>query len=136
MRVKINSDAYKTILTADWTSVSADDAALAWIVNRALSAAGQPPLFDIDDADTDDTALIVLAPAPDDYRGSMDAIHILFPDVDLKVVDDFDQGDVCAVYRKDGKLLGHLTTYYGNNGRGGLAAQDFDPAPGVVVKFN
>lgn len=37
MKVKINPDAYKAILTTDWATVSADDAALAWIVNQALS---------------------------------------------------------------------------------------------------
>lgn len=135
MKVKIN-DAYKAILTTDLASVSTDDVSVAWIVNRALSAAGRPPMFDID-ADADGDALVVLTSAPDDYRGDMDAIHILFPDVDLKLVDDHDLGDIHAVYRKgDGRLLGHLTSYYGNNGRGGLAAQDFDPAPGVTVKFD
>ena len=136
MKVKLNSsEAYKPILTTDWATVSAEDAAKAWIVNRALAAVGHPPMFDID-ANTDGDALIVLAPAPDDYRGDMDAIRILYPDVELKLFDNFELGDIDAVYRRgDGRLLGHLTSYYGNNGRGGLAAQDFDPAPGVTVRW-
>lgn len=136
MKVKINADAYKAILTTDWASVSPDDAALAWVVNQALKAVGHPPMFDIDDA-ADSDALVVLTPAPDHYRGDMDALNILYPDVDLKWVDNHDLGDIHAVYRKsDGRLLGHLVSYYGNNGRGGLAAQDFDPAPGVTVRFD
>lgn len=133
MKVKIN-DAYKAILTTDQTNVSADDAALAWVVNRALASVGAPPMFDIDGDDGD--ALVVLAPAPDDYRGDLDAISILYPDVNLRLVDDNSgQGDVHAVYRKrDNLLLGHLISYFGNNGKGGLAAQDFDPAPGVLVR--
>lgn len=53
-----------------------------------------------------------------------------------RAIDYHDLGDVHAVYRKDGRLLGYLTTYYGSNGRGRLAAHNFDPAPGVTVKFD
>lgn len=137
MRVKINSgsDAYKAILTTDWTTVSADDAALAWIINQTLKAVGHPPMFNIDDAGGGD-ALVILTPAPDGYRGDMDALNILYPNVDLKWVDNHDLGYIDAVYRQEDKrLLGFLTTYFGNNGKGNLAAQDFDPAPGVTVRW-
>ena len=137
MRVKINSDSdvYKAILTTNWTSVSPDDAVLAWVVNQALTSAGHPRMFDIDDT-ADSDALVVLTPAPDGYRG-MDALDILYPDVDLKFFSYHNLGDVHAVHRKqDGRLLGYLTTYYGSNGRGRLAAHVFDPAPGVTVRFD
>ena len=134
MKVKINAEAYKPILSTNWATVSADDAALAWIVNRALKAVGHPPMFDID-ADADGDALVVLTPTRDGYRG-YDALNILYPNVDLKWIDNHDTGYIDAVYRKaDGRLLGFLTSYYGNNGKGGLAAQDFDPAPSVTVHW-
>ena len=135
MKVKINAEAYKPILSTSWTKASVDHATLAWIVNKALASAGAPPLFDIDDAGDD--ALVILAPVPDGYGGK-DAIDILYPDdVDMKFVEYHDLGDVYAVHRRgDGRLLGYVTTYYGSNGKGRLAAQDFDPAPGVTVRFD
>jgi hypothetical protein len=135
MRVKLNTDAPKSILTTDWARVSADDAAKAWIINRALKAVGHLPMFDIDDA-TDSDAFVVLTPAPDDYRGDMDAVNIVYPAVELKLFDNFELGYIESVFRRrDGRLLGFLTSYFGNNGQGGLAAQDFDPAPGVAVQW-
>lgn len=135
MRIKLNNNAYKSILSTNWANTSADDAVLAWIINRALTSTGHSPMFDIDDIGCID-AMVVLTPVSDGY-GGRDAIEISYPDVDLKWVDNHDLGDIHAVFRKkDSRLLGYLTTYYGNNGRGKLAAQDFDPAPGVRVHFD
>ena len=133
MKVKLNAEAYKPILSTSWTKASVDHATLAWIVNKALASAGAPPLFDIDDAGEE--ALVILTPVSDGY-GGRDALEISYPDIELRFFDYHDLGDVHAVYRQDGRLLGHLVTYYGNNGKGRLAAQDFEPAPGVIVRFD
>lgn len=136
MKVKLSDSAYKHILSEKWVSARADEALIAWMVNRALASVGHPPMFDIDDTNDTEEALVLLAPASDGY-GGRDALCILYPDIDLKFVEEFDSGDVQAVHRrKDGRLLGFLTTYRSNNGRGRLSGQDFKPAPGVRVYYD
>lgn len=136
MKVKLNKAYYKVFLNEDWVNVGVDGTMLAWVINRALASVGAQPMFKIDDT-TGEEALVILAPTSDSY-GGQDALDILYPDdIDMKFVEYHDIGDVYGVYRKsDGRLLGFLTRYYGNNGRGRLAAEDFDPAPGVRVRFH
>jgi hypothetical protein len=135
MRVKLSDSAYKHILSDTWVSARADEALLAWLVNRAFASVGEPPFFEIDDTDisADDEALVILVPVSNG-RGEDAALRILYPEVDFKLVDNFYEGDVRAVHRKkDGRLLGFFTTYYRN---GWLAEQKFDPAPGVRVYYD
>lgn len=135
MRVRLSDEAYRHILSEQWVSARADEALLAWLVNRAFASVGEPPFFEIDDTDisADDEALVILVPVSNG-RGEDAALRILYPEVDFKLVDNFYEGDVRAVHRKkDGRLLGFFTTYYRN---GWLAEQKFDPAPGVRVYYD
>jgi len=78
---------------------------------------------------------VVLRPAPDDYRGHLDCVDIISPEVKLVLVlDEVDQAiyDVFTVDRS--QLLGQLECRYGNNGNL-LAFQEFTPAPGVQVEW-
>ena len=135
MRVKLNNNAHKHILSEKWISASTDEAALAWVVNQALASMGALPMFSIDDT-TEEEALVILAPTWDGF-GGRDALCILYPDVTIKWVEDFDWGNVHAIHRQnDGRLLGFLTTYRTNNGRGRLSSQVFNPAPGVKVHYD
>lgn len=135
MKVKLNKAYYKVFLNEDWVNVGVDGTMLAWVINRALVSIGADPMFEIDDT-TGEEALVILASVSDSY-GGQDALDILFPDeINMKLVEYHDRGDTHAVFRKkDGRLLGFLISYFGNNGRGRLAAQDFDPAPGVRIRF-
>jgi len=75
---------------------------------------------------------ILLRKAPDGYRGDKTCIDFLG-----KVEFDwdfFDHADVCMV-KKNGAPVGRLEQCHGNNGRGKLAAESFDPLPGVEVEW-
>lgn len=135
MRVRLSEEAYRHILSEQWVSARADEALIAWMVNRALASVGEPPMFEIDETNisSDDEALVILVPVSNG-RGEDAALRILYPDVNFKLVDNFYEGDVQAVHRqKDGRLLGFLVTYY-TNGR--LGSHKFDPAPGVRVYYD
>lgn len=77
------------------------------------------------------TTTVRLAPAPDEYRGDLSCVAFV-DKVERKPLRGDGQPDRSEVY-KGGALIGTLLSWYGNNGHGKLAAQEFQPAPGVEV---
>lgn len=79
----------------------------------------------------ENTTTVRVSPAPDDYRGDLSCVAFLDA-VEKKTV-----GGDGSPYRvqvsKNGAVVGELKEWYGNNGRGKLAASEFLPADGVTV---
>jgi len=72
--------------------------------------------------------------APDAYRGDPSCISFI-TDVDISPIGGDGFPDVSAVRLPEGTRVGTLRTWYGNDGKGKLASQDFEPADGVSVKW-
>ena len=68
--------------------------------------------------------------APDEYRGDKHCVEIITPHNLESRVHRHGKGDDYAV-KVNGVVVGKLTQYYGNNGQGKLASEEFVSVDGV-----
>ena len=78
---------------------------------------------------------VLLGREPDEYRGSLDCIGIRTPHSLTLVKNNDGVGDVYEVLGENREKLGNLLRYFGNNGKGKLAAEKFQPESGVEVEW-
>ena len=76
-----------------------------------------------------------LKKVPDSYRGSKDCLEFLDPVQEFIIEDNDGKGYVYAIADLSGVPLGMLGRYYGNFGRGKLAAEYFRPEPNIEVIY-
>ena len=72
--------------------------------------------------------------SPDGYRGDLACISVI-TDVEKKHLGGNGAPNVSRIYFEDGDRAGTLRTWYGGDGDGKKAWQEFEPACGVTVKW-